>query len=681
MTIADDNEKPRPTKKLDKSLDAIAALREAMEQKLAEARITPVVSSKPVVTSPESAIATAPPPPKSQPEQPPTAPPAEPPVEESKTKAVNTVLASAGPAEWSRIMLSIAERSQKLILNFLERAPADGKNAFGSDIAPFLKAIAELNGHVLNDPEHFVDAQIALWQGYASIWQAALARLQGKPEDLSLLTDKRFQSKEWQSNWLLDYLKQIYLLSVDQTKNWIHRESADLDPKIRARVEFFTRQLTDAVAPNNFWLTNPDVLRATLETGGENLVKGLENLLHDLERGHGNLRISMTDERAFEVGTNLAVTPGKVVFQNHLIQLIQYAPLTPTVHKTPLLILPPWINKFYVLDLRPKNSFVRYLVESGYTVFVVSWVNPTAKYALINFDDYMVDGAFAAMREVRRITSEPDINMVGYCIGGTLLASALAYLKAAPTPPGDLPTVTSATYLVTLVDFAEPGDLGVFIDEEMISLAEDRMARQGFMDAASMSTVFNLLRANDLVWSYVINNYLLGKEPVPFDILYWNADSTNMPAVMQSYYLRKMYLENRLVKPNGLLMKDVPINLQRIDTPSYILSTRDDHIAPWKSTYAATQIYGGDVTFTLAVSGHIAGVVNHPSANKYGYWTNPTCPAQPEEWMQNAEDHKGSWWPHWLGWLAPKSGEWVKSRDVKDGIEDAPGSYVIVRAL
>jgi polyhydroxyalkanoate synthase len=700
MNIADDDQNPRPTKKLDKSLDAITALRLAMEQRLAEAQR----QTDEAAAHQEAHSIPAPPPeppvdlvPQANLE--PQAPEAEPPADQEppalSTEAPKEQPASAvvptlpeGP-EWPSIMLRVAERSQKLMLDYMERHKNLPQAPLTSgmpplDMAPFAKAFAELYGRILNDPERFVDAQISLWQGYVNIWQATLARMQGKTsEDVATpgAFDKRFLSKEWQNNWLFDYLKQIYLLTTQQAQSWIRDESADLDPKLRAKIDFFMRQMVDAVSPNNFWLTNPDVLKATLETGGENLIKGLENLLTDLERGKGNLRISMTDENAFKVGENIAVTPGKVVFQNDLLQLIQYDPLTPTVHRVPLLIMPPWINKFYILDLRPKNSYVRYLVEKGYTVFVVSWVNPSAKHALVNFDDYMMDGAFASMREVRRITGESDINMVGYCIGGTLLASALAYLKESQTPPPDLPKVVSATYLVTLVDFAEPGDLGVFVDEDLVRIAEERMAKQGFLDASTMSTVFNLLRANDLIWSYVVNNYLLGKEPVPFDILYWNADSTNMPAVMQSFYLRKMYMSNKLVEPNGISMKGVPIDLRQIDTPSFLLSAREDHIAPWKSTYAATQIYRAPITFTLASSGHIAGVVNHPSANKYSYWTNKSCPRTADEWLKHAEEHKGSWWPEWLKWLEAYAGQQVRARAVGEGLESAPGSYVKVRAV
>ena len=640
-------------------MDAITALRAAMEQRLKEA----LQAHEAHATIAET-----------------TAPPLASEIHEPSTAE----LVAYDPADWSRIMLRIAERSQKLILDYLERSKAAGLAPPQIDPARFTQAFSELTAKALSDPQHFVDAQIAMWQGYAQIWQASLARMQGQRVEDKIKpasSDRRFQDQEWQSNWLFDFLKQVYLLTAEQLKDYVHSESQELDPKLARKLEFATRQMVDAISPSNFWLTNPEVLRTVYKTGGESLIKGLENLLTDLENGKGDLRIRMTDLNAFQLGENLAMTPGKVVYQNSLMQLIQYAPSTSEVKRVPLLILPPWINKFYILDLREKNSFIRYLVAQGYTVFVVSWVNPDARHAAVNFEDYMADGALTAMREVKKATGEPDINCVGYCIGGTLLATSLAYLKALPAAPPDIPDVKSATYLVTLTDFADPGDLGVFMDDDLVQYAEERMGKQGYMDAATVATVFNMLRANDLIWSYVVNNYLLGKGPTAFDILYWNSDSTNMPATMQSYYLREMYMANKLVKPNALRMKNVPIDLRKITVPSYLLSTREDHIAPWKSTYAATQLYGGDVRFTLAASGHIAGIVNPPSAEKYGYWTNTACPASPDDWFKDAAQHKGSWWPEWLSWLDQFASDRVPARPVPTGIEDAPGSYVKVRAV
>ncbi|HEU0118729.1 MAG TPA: class I poly(R)-hydroxyalkanoic acid synthase [Alphaproteobacteria bacterium] len=580
-------------------------------------------------------------------------------------------------------MMYIAERSQKLIQEYATRTKGRPVSIPTLDPAHMIEAFTELSNHVLKEPERFVNAQLALWQGYAKIWQNILERTQGKQAEPVIepaKSDKRFKDKEWQTNWLFDYIKQSYLFTAQSMQSYIDHEAETLDPRQARKIEFFTRQMVDAIAPSNFWLTNPEVLRATFDSNGENMIKGLENLLRDLDSGHGQLNVSLGDMHGFKVGENLATTPGEVVYQNHLMQLIQYAPQTPNVAKTPLLIVPPWINKFYILDLQKKNSFLNYLVAQGHTVFCVSWANPDKSHATVNFDDYMRDGILASMREIRSITGEDDINILGYCIGGTLLASTLAYLKAAPAQ-SDLPNVASATYLVTMVDFAEPGDLGVFVDESQIKLIEERMVTRGYFEASNMTTTFNLLRSNDLIWSFVINNYLLGKDRFPFDILYWNGDSTNLPAAMHSFYLRNMYLDNLLCQPGGIEMKGTPIDLSQITTPSFILSTRDDHIAPWKSTYAATQLYKGPIKFVLSGSGHVAGIVNPPAAEKYGYWISDDLPAKPDEWFRVATQHKGSWWPEWMQWLKTYANGKVPARAIVKGIEAAPGSYVKVKAI
>jgi polyhydroxyalkanoate synthase len=679
MNIADDDQNPRPGKKLSKSLDAIAALRHAMEQRLAEAQKQQAPQTPSPVVAPE---------PKPEPEEPPkaakeqpAAAPSPPPAPEREESP--GISAFQDPAEWSRIMFRIADRSQKLVEGYLrQKKEVPSLPAF--DPAHILRGMAELSSRILNDPERFTEAQIALWQGYIRLWQNTMARLQGRdapPIATPAPTDKRFKDKDWQNLWLFDFIKQSYLLTAQWAHGFIKQEAEKLDPKTAHKLDFYVDQFLDAVSPSNFWLTNPEVLRATFESGGENLIKGLENLLEDMERGHGQLRISMTDAQAFKVGENLAITPGKVIFRNRLIELIQYSPSTPEVNRTPLLIIPPWINKYYILDLQEKNSLMRYLVAQGHTVFCISWVNPDETYADTRFDDYMTEGAFAAMREVKNATGEDSINVVGYCIGGTLLASALAWLNTTPQKPEGLPKVSSATYFVTMVDFAEPGDLGVFIDEDQVRAIEERMQRQGYLDAASMATTFNLLRANDLIWSFVIHNYLLGKEPFPFDILYWNSDSTNLPAAMHSFYLRKMYMENLLSQPDGLSMNGAPIDLTSITVSSFLLATREDHIAPWRSAYMATQLYQGPVKFVLSGSGHIAGVVNPPAANKYGYWTSgPSYPKDPEAWLAAAEAHNGSWWPEWMKWLESYHGGKVPAREVKGGLEAAPGLYVLAKA-
>jgi polyhydroxyalkanoate synthase len=382
--------------------------------------------------------------------------------------------------------------------------------------------------------------------------------------------------------------------------------------------------------------------------------------------------------KSFRLGENIAGTPGKVVYQNELMQLIQYAPSTPEVRRRPLLIVPPWINKFYVLDLQPKNSFIKWCVDHGHTVFVISWVNPDERLAQKSFEDYMLEGPLAALDAIEAATGESSVNAAGYCLGGTLLASTLGYMVA----HGD-DRIASATYFVTLVDFTEVGDMAVFIDQEQISSLEKRMQERGYLEAHDMATSFNMLRANDLVWSFVVNNYLLGKEPVPFDLLFWNSDSTRMPAAMHSFYLRNMYQRNLLAKPGGITLADTPIDLSAIKTPTFLLSSREDHIAPWKSTYAATRLYSGPVKFVLAASGHMAGVISAPGS-KYGHWTNDELPSTPDEWLDGTKTHQGSWWPLWDEWVTPFNLGRVLPRSPCDGklgaVEDAPGTYVRVRS-
>jgi polyhydroxyalkanoate synthase len=433
------------------------------------------------------------------------------------------------------------------------------------------------------------------------------------------------------------------------------------------------------MSPSNFALTNPQVVRETMKTGGHNLVKGLKNLLEDLDEGDGQLRIKMTDMKAFQVGRNVATMPGKVVYQNELMQLIQFSPLTETVYRRPLLIVPPWINKYYILDLREKNSFIRWATQQGHTVFVISWVNPDARLAHKKFEDYMFEGTLAAIDAVGEATGSREVNTIGYCLGGTLLGSTLGYMAA----KGD-DRVRSATYFVALLDFSIPGELGVFIDEKQVESLEKKMNERGYLEGSEMATTFNMLRSNDLIWSFVINNYLMGKEPFPFDLLYWNSDSTRMPASMHSYYLRNMYLHNRLREPGGINLGGVPIDLSQVKVPSYFISTVEDHIAPWRSTYLGARALGGPVRFVLGGSGHIAGIVNPPAANKYGYWTNDALPPTPDDYQQSAVQHEGSWWNDWQAWIGALDGDdRVPARVPGDGklkpIEDAPGSYVALR--
>ncbi len=589
--------------------------------------------------------------------------------------------AGAG-ADFAKTMAEIAERSQRIVSEFLTRQQQGG---FGmTDPFQVGRTFIDLTARMMANPAKLMQAQVDLWQDHMKLWQSSARRMMGEdgpPLAAPEPEDKRFKDPAWQENAVFDFIKQSYLLSA----RWLQATARDvdgLDDKSAKKIDFYTRQFVDALSPSNFVMTNPEVLRETIESKGENLVKGLKNLLEDLDRGKGQISIKMTDHTAFELGRNVAVTPGKVVFQNDLIQLIQYEPATKKVMRRPLLIIPPWINKYYILDLREKNSYVKWAVDQGITVFVVSWVNPDEKLAAKTFEDYMLEGPIAALDAMEKATGEREANVVGYCLGGTLFACALAYMAAK-----GIDRVTSATFLATLVDFAEPGELGVFIDEEQLAALETRMNEKGYLEGSAMANTFNMLRANDLIWSFVINNYLMGKNPFPFDLLYWNSDSTRMPAAMHGFYLRKMYQENLLSKPGGIKLAGVPIDLKKITQPSFILSTREDHIAPWTSTYAATRLYNGPIEFVLAASGHIAGIVNPPAppggTAKYGHWTNAKLAKTPDDWLKGAVSHEGSWWPHWAAWLKNFAGGEVAARKPGGGklkpIEAAPGSYVRVR--
>jgi polyhydroxyalkanoate synthase subunit PhaC len=582
------------------------------------------------------------------------------------------------PALVTRTMSEVAERGQRIVTDFLKRQSEQGGEVDPLNIGG---AFLEMTARLMQDPARLMQAQLGLWQDYLTLWQNTARRIFGEqvgPVIAEDPRDRRFKDDAWRENEVFDFIKQSYLLSARFFQNVVSGIEG-LDAKAAQKVDFYTRQFVDAMSPSNFLLTNPEVLRKTAETGGENLLKGLSHLLADLERGKGQLRIRMTDDSKFRVGENIAVTPGKVVHQNDLMQLVQYTPTTETALKRPLVILPPWINKFYILDLRPRNSFVRWAVEQGHTVFVVSWVNPDEQLAQKGFDDYMREGVYDALDAIEKATGEREVNAIGYCLGGTLLATTLAHMAAI----GD-DRVKTATYFVTMTDFEEAGELGVFIDEEQLKVLEEKMSRRGFLEGADMATTFNMLRANDLIWSFVVNNYLLGQEPFPFDLLYWNDDSTRMPARMHSFYLRRMYQQNDLVKPGAITLLGEPIDLRRISVPSYLVSTREDHIAPWKSTYRATQIYKGPVRFVLAASGHIAGVVNPPESGKYSHWVNENLPPDPEDWFLGATELAGSWWPDWHRWVSSHGSEKVPARIPGGGrlnaVEDAPGSYVKVMA-
>ncbi|MGE3318766.1 MAG: PHA/PHB synthase family protein [Candidatus Berkiella sp.] len=488
------------------------------------------------------------------------------------------------------------------------------------------------------------------------------------------LEDKRFSDPKWGLP-LFYFYHQAYLLYTKQILDFLEHNPSS-DPKITQQINFFTKQYLDAVAPSNFPLTNPEVLEQTIEKQGENFRQGLQNWLEDVAKHKG--QIQMTDLQAFELGKNIAVSKGKVVYQNSLIQLIQYEATTEKVFKRPLLMIPPWINKYYILDLTEKKSLVKWLVNEGFTVFMISWVNPDKSYQDTQFENYVTEGVLAAIDAIKQATGEDKVNALGFCIGGTLLAVTTAYLKAINDP-----SINSATFLTSLIDFSEPGDLGVFIDENQVERIEKEMESVGYLDGRVMMNTFNMLRANDLQWSYYVNNYLCGNKPFAFDLLYWNSDPANLPAKMQSFYLRNFYLENRLCVPNCLQILGKPLDLQKVNIPCYFLSTLQDHIAPWPSTFMGAKCLGGPTTFVLAGSGHIAGVVNPPTNQKYGY---QHCDMElrsfsdPKAWLKQATSEKGSWWPHWTKWLMRYAGDKVNKRVPGDGklkvLQDAPGSYV-----
>ena len=576
-----------------------------------------------------------------------------------------------------KVVQSVAERSSKILADFTQKQ-AQSLSAAMRDEMGIAKAYMDLYAKMASDPALVASMSINLWVDYARLWQSSWMRMMGMEAPRVAepsKSDSRFKDEDWSANFLFDVIKQSYLIAARHIQHGVSQVEG-LSPESEKKVAFFTRQAVDALSPSNFLLTNPQVLRETLSSGGQNLIRGLNNLLADIEKGGGELRISMTDEKAFKLGENVATTPGTVVFENDLMQLIQYKPIGDKVLKRPLVIIPPWINKYYILDLREKNSFIRWATSQGHTVFVISWVNPDAKLAQKGFDDYMFEGPLAALDAVEKATGEREINIIGYCLGGTLLGATLAYMAAKQDH-----RIRTATFFVSLLDFSQPGELGVFIDEAQVENLEKKMNERGYLEGSEMAGTFNLLRANDLVWSFVVNNYLMGKDPFPFDLLYWNADSTRMPAKMHSFYLRNMYIKNLLGVPGGITLAGVPIDLSKVKIPSYFISTVEDHIAPWKTTYKGAQYLRGPVRFVLGGSGHIAGIVNPPSAKKYHYWTNDSLAGTAEQWFEGATQKPGSWWEDWQAWIESENADAprVPARIPKNTIEPAPGRYAKLR--
>ena len=591
------------------------------------------------------------------------------------------------PAEFGRNLLALMETSAKVMAGFMEKQGPAAMKVPTQPLAPpnlevpdSAKAIASMWQAWLSDPAKLSEMQGELFAGYVQVWQNAMHKIAGidsAPVAEPDAGDNRFKDPEWSQNAYFDFWKQSYLLTVKWAEKLL-ASTKGLDERAHHQAEFALRQVTAALSPSNFPATNPEVLRETYQTNAANLVAGMRQLLADLERSDDQLKITQTDTTAFEVGKNIAVTPGKVVFQNDLFQLIQYTPTTEKVRAVPFLIVPPWINKFYILDLTPQKSFIKYMVEQGFTVFVVSWVNPDERLKHKTFEDYMREGILAAADAVKRETGEKKCNVLGYCVGGTLLYATLAWLAARRED-----VFNSATFLTAQADFTKAGDLKLFIDDQQLKSLESRMAERGYLEGSAMAGVFNMLRPKDLIWPYIVNNYMLGKKPFPFDLLYWNQDSTRMPAANHNFYLREFYLENKMAKGEMVLAGE-QLDLKKIKLPVYHLAAKEDHIAPIRSVYAGARLLGGPVEFVMAGSGHIAGVVNPPDPKKvkYQYWTNPDRVDTIEEWTEGAKETPGSWWPHFAQWLAKQSKGMVPAREpgAELGvIEDAPGSYVKVK--
>ncbi|MEQ6915941.1 class I poly(R)-hydroxyalkanoic acid synthase [Halomonas aquatica] len=581
---------------------------------------------------------------------------------------------------WNAQLAVIGEEYKALMQDLLARmVPSDAAESVHEDMRRSFQAGAE----------SLMQNQPLLWQTHSrllqdqfQLWQQSLRRMGG--EDVEPLVtpssgDRRFKDDAWRDDPYYLSIMQQYLLFSRVVEDLI--EGLDsLSEDQKRNLSFYARQLVNAMAPTNFVTTNPEVMRKTMETRGQNLVEGLARLREDLANSAEGLNVTMTDRSAFAIGENLAVTPGSVVYENELIQLIQYAPTTEEAFKTPLLVVPPWINKYYVLDLHEYNSLVRWLVEQGHTVFLISWRNPGPEQRDLTWADYMQMGPIDSMAAIEQATGEKSVNLLSYCIGGTLTASTVAYLTSSRRGR----KVKSVTYMATLQDFRDPGEIGVFLSEPVLEGIEAKLERDGYLDGRVMAYSFNLLRENDLFWSFYINNYLKGDAPASFDLLYWNTDGTNLPAGTHAWYLRNMYMENRLVQPGGIELDGVKIDLRKISTPSYFISTREDHIAKWNSTYYGALLPKGPVTFVLGGSGHIAGIVNPPKKNKYGYWTNDELPETAQEWLDGAQQHEGSWWPHWQQWMTDNgyadTGKMVPARQPGDGeldiLEPAPGRYV-----
>lgn len=575
--------------------------------------------------------------------------------------------------ELASLMQAVAEKALQLLNNY-----KNPSNQFSTYIEKYIEFFTNFQGLInvlVKNPEALWQMQLAYWTDMLKLTETQMAHwLQGEALPID---DKRFGGKEWVDNPFFNLLTQHYLLASRHIQQMLEHLEYE-DRQTSRRIQFFTKQYLDALSPANFLNTNPELIAETIQSRGKNLLRGLQNLLDDINHTEPDAShmITMTDLDAFSLGGNLATTKGRVIFQNDIMELIQYQPSTETVHTIPLLIIPPWINKYYILDLSPHNSLIAYLVSQGISVFVISWVNPDASLRDKGLYDYLNEGPLTAIQIIKEQLGVKKINTLGFCIGGTLQACGLAYCKAKKDQ-----SIQSATFLASLIDFSDPGDIAVFIDEMQVTRIEEQMNRRGFLDGDFMASTFNSLRANDLIWSFFIKNYLEGKNPIPFDVLYWNSDATNLPRRIHSQYLRWMYLHNDLVKPNKIYLNDVPLDISQIDVPSFFVSTIKDHIAPWKTTYQGFQLIKGKKQFLLAGSGHIVGIVNPPTSQKYEYYINRNTQISAEAWLEKAKTHPGSWWPYWASWLKKQSGKLVGAPSLDSlpfqSIRDAPGHYVL----
>ncbi len=566
--------------------------------------------------------------------------------------------------------------------DLLPKAPSTGL----SDPLAIGETFLEFATSAWQNPTKIFKAHQQFWQQHSQLWmqkaQTLPKRMYNQDYEPDFETkkrkDRRFKHESWDNNFFFSYLRDAYEITCDWTKDTVDT-IAEIDDKSAHKVRFYTQQILDALSPTNFPMTNPEVLREAVATRGRNLSTGFKNLMKDFDHAERKLNISMVDKEAFTLGKNIAQTPGKVVYRNDLVELIHYTPKTENTYEIPLLIVPPWINKYYIFDLRKENSIAQWLLDQGFSVFIVSWVNPDESHSEKTFEDYMNLGILESVKAIKEISSQPKVNVIGYCLGGTLLSCALSHL--ADTKSDD---IQSASLLATLTDFSAPGDLGVFVDEKQLTALERRMAEKGYLDSRAMTTTFNMLRSNDLIWSFIINNYMLGRDPIAFDLLYWNADPTRMPAQMMNFFLRNMYIENNLAKPGAMKLNNSAIDLKNIKTPLFVMAALEDHITPWKPVYQGSTLFNTNTTFVLSASGHIAGVMNHPKANKYCHWTSKTNPKDADLWLDKATEHKGSWWNRWYDWVQPQAGNKVKALQPGEhkkypSLCEAPGEYVKIQ--